>query len=114
MRLALSGSLRTENMTLRSDLLLRIVSPGAFGHLTPDNLEGATEQHPAAIREILSREIDALPADAADFAEGAVGCDSFETLLGREATESDLRMYQTFETFFGLRLTVMADALGAC
>ena len=110
----LRGALREDNATLRAELLLRLVSPGGFGHLTPDNLEGAMEQHPAPIREHIARELDALPADAAEFVEAVVGCDSFAKLLGREPTEADVRMYRTLEAFYGLRLTVLADSAEAC
>ena len=114
MRSMLPLALRSDNATLRWERLLQLVSPGNFGHLNPDHFASALAWHPAPIREHIAREIDALPADAADFVEAADGCEPFAELMGRAPTAADVRMFRTFEAFYGLRLAVLADGKEAC
>ena len=67
-----------------------------------------------SVLSILEEELRALPKDAADFAGLADGCESMALMLGRPPTAADLRMYRTFEAFYGLRLGVLASNLHAC
>ena len=105
----LPNALRLTNVTERLDSLLEIVSPTGFGVTARISIEDSKRDLPDEIQRLIKREILALPSDAASFAENADGCSALATMLHRVPTPIDLRMYRTFEMFFGMRLSVIEN-----